>query len=158
PVSRWCKPKWAARCFASVPLPDAAGPSIAMITLTLPWRGRVACRRRAGRGERGSRKLAAQGSHQLNESREARGNKGRVVHLHWLLARESEHQRRHGDTMIHVGGDEAAATRAAITVHDEIVAFDLDGDTVAREQRGGRGKPIGFLDAQLFEAAHPRRA
>ena len=67
-------------------------------------------------------------------------------------------QRRHGDAVIHVGRDQAAARRAALAVHDQVVAFDLDVDAVDAQHRGGGGEPVGFLDAQFLQAAHARRA
>ena len=39
----------------------------------------------------------------------ARCNEGAVVDLHRLLAGEPENDRRHGDAVIHVRGDDAAA-------------------------------------------------
>ena len=44
--------------------------------------------------------------------------------------REPHDQRRHGDAVIHVGRDHAAAGGAALAVHDQVVAFDLDRDAV----------------------------
>ena len=75
-----------------------------------------------------------------------------------LLAAEPHDQRRHRDAMVHVGRDHAAAGRAALAVHDQVVALDLDLDAVDAQHRGGGGEPVGFLDAQLLQAAHPRRA
>ena len=49
--------------------------------------------------------------------------------------------------MIHVGRNEPAAARTAFAAHDQVVAFDLDGDAVAGQQCHGGGKPIGFFDA-----------
>ena len=75
-----------------------------------------------------------------------------------LLAAEPHHQRRHRDPMIHVGRDHTAARRAALAVHDQVVAVDLHLDAVDAQHRGGGGEPVGFLDAQFLQAAHPRRA
>ena len=61
----------------------------------------------------------------------------RVVDLHRLLAGEPHHQRRHGDAMIHVGGDESAAGGAAAAMHNQIVTVDLDFDAVVAQQTGG---------------------
>ena len=48
--------------------------------------------------------------------------------------------------------------RAALAVHDQVVAFDLDLDAVAAQHRGGGFEPVGFLDAQFLQAAHARHA
>ena len=45
-----------------------------------------------------------------------------------------------------------------LPAHNEIVAFDFDLDAVAPQYRGGPGKPVRFLDPQLFEPAHDGRA
>ena len=66
--------------------------------------------------------------------------------------RKPQHQGRHGDAVIHVGGDDAAAGGVALAVHDQIVAVDLDGDAVGAQQRGGGGEAVGFLDPQLLRA------
>ena len=47
---------------------------------------------------------------------------------------------------------------AALAVHDQVVAFDLDLDAVGAQHGGGGCEPVGFLDAQFLQAAHPRRA
>ncbi len=54
--------------------------------------------------------------------------------------------------------DHAAAGRLTLALHDQIVALDLDLDAVAAQHRGGAFEPVGFLDAELLQAAHPRRA
>ena len=43
-------------------------------------------------------------------------------------------------------------------VHDQIVALDLDVDAVSAQHRRGGGEAVGFLDAQLLQSAHARRA
>ncbi len=47
---------------------------------------------------------------------------------------------------------------AALAVHDQIVALDLDLDAVGAQHGGGGFEPVGFLDAQFLQAAHPRHA
>src|SRR6267142_1832659 len=53
---------------------------------------------------------------------------------------------------------QAAARRAALAVHDQVVAVDLDRDAVGAQPVGDRGEAVGFLHAQLPEAAHHCRA
>src|SRR5215510_4537021 len=137
PVSRWRSPKWTARRLASVPLPEAAGPSMAMIMRS---------------------HVSAQPAHQVDKSREAGGDEGGIVDRHRRLGAEPHHQGRHGDAMIHVGGNLAAAVWAALAAatagDDEIVADDLHLGAVDTEHVGGGGEAVGFLHAQLLQAAH----
>src|SRR6266581_7698738 len=56
-----------------------------------------------------SAKLGAQPAHQPEEIRKARGDERGVVDRDRLSGRKPHHQERHRDTMVHVGGDGAAA-------------------------------------------------
>ena len=103
-------------------------------------------------------KSAAHPPHHVDEAREAGRDERGVVDPHRLLARKPHHQRRHRDAVIHVGRDQAAAGGAALAVHDQVVALDLDVDAVQAQHRGGRGEAVGFLHAQFLQAAHARRA
>ena len=105
-----------------------------------------ACRRR-GRiciAEALSRDLPPSAAHHIDEAREARGDEGGVVDRDRPVARQAHDQRRHRDAMIHVRRDHAAAGRAALAVHDQVVALDLDRDAVRRAalRRSPRAGPI----------------
>ena len=54
-------------------------------------------------------KAPAQPAHHVDEAREAGLDHGGVVDAAPALARQPHHERRHGDAVIHVGRDEAAA-------------------------------------------------
>src|SRR5262249_57168232 len=88
-----------------------------------------------------SRKLRAESAHEAEKIREARRDECAVVDRDRLSARKAHHQERHGDAMVHVGGDGAAARHGALAVHDEIVALDRNLGAVRDEPRGGRGEP-----------------
>src|SRR5262245_43571983 len=101
--------------FASVPLPDAAGPSMAMImTQASAWTpppggggtptaavekgttpSRRSLRHRVGR---------AQPLHQRAELGKAGGDNGRVVDGDGPVGAEAERQEGHGDAVIQMGG------------------------------------------------------
>ena len=70
-----------------------------------------------------------------DEAREARGDEGGVVDPTGCSLAEPHHQRRHGDAMVHVGRDHAAAGRAALAVHDQVVAVDLDRHAIDPQHR-----------------------
>ncbi len=66
-----------------------------------------------------------------------------------LVARKPHHQRRHRQPVIHMGRDHAAAGRAALALHDQVVALDLDRDAIDAQHVGGRGEAVGFLHPQF---------
>ena len=71
------------------------------------------------------------------------------------VARQAHHQRRHGDAMVHVGRDRAAARHARplpCTIRSSPAISTVDA--VGAQHVGGGGEAVGFLDAQLLEAAH----
>ena len=70
--------------------------------------------------------------------------------------RETHHERRHRNAMVHMGRDQAAARHTAAALDDQVVARDLDLDAVDAQHRGGGSEPVGFLDAQFLQAAHAR--
>ena len=90
----------------------------------------------------------------VDEAGKARRDEGGVVHRDRLLARETHHQRRHGNAVIHVGGDGAAARRTAGAADDQVVTVDLGRDSVYAQHGRRAGEAVGFLDPQLTEAAH----
>ena len=61
-------------------------------------------------------------------------------------------QRGHGDAVIHVSGDEAAADGAALAMDNEVVAFDLGLDPVRAQHRGRGGEAVRFLHPQLLQS------
>ena len=112
-----------------------------------------------------SAEIPAHPPHHVDEAREAGRDEGGVVDPHRLLARKPHHQRRHRDAVIHVGRDQAAAAGAALAVHDQVVALDLDVDAVAgaasrRWRRGGRipsrATPSGRACASCLRRTTPR--
>src|SRR5262245_23599816 len=99
------------RC-ASVPLPDAAGPSMAMIMSDAMGSSRsVGCRERR-----------AQPLHQRAELGKAGGDHGGVVDRDRPVGAEAERQEGHGDAVVEVGGDRAAAAYAATTCNNQGIA------------------------------------
>src|SRR5262249_58853028 len=107
---------------AILPLPEAAGPSMAMIINGGLDRLAMSI---AGNGFycRHSRQIGAQRSHQFDEARKARADEAAIVDAHRAFAGQSQHERRHGNAVIHVSLDEAAAGNTAAALHEEIVAF-----------------------------------
>ena len=110
--------------------------------------------------------IPAHTPHHLDEARKARGDERRIVDLHGLVARKPHHQRRHRDAVIHVGRDQPAARHAALAVHDQVVALDLDVDAVdraaSRRSRQGdripsRAIPSGRACASCLRRKPPRR-
>ena len=75
--------------------------------------------------------IGAQPAHQLDEAGEARGDEGSIVDLAPAFRWPSPMTRtRHGDAVIHVRRDQAAAGRATAALHDQVVALDFDLDAV----------------------------
>ena len=87
----------------------------------------------------------------------AGGDHGGVVDRHRFPAREPHDQEAHGDAVIHMGRDQAAALRDAAALDDEIVALDRVRNVRGGEAGGDRGETVAFLDPELVQAAHPRR-
>ncbi len=75
-----------------------------------------------------------------------------------LVAGQAHHQKAHGDPVIHVGHDVAAAGDLALAVHEQVVADDFVRDAIGLEPGGDRIQAVGFLDAQFGEPAHRGRA
>src|SRR5262245_18248018 len=65
-----------------------------------------------------SGKLRAEAAHQAEKIGEARRNECGVVDRDRFSARKAHHQERHGDAVIHVGRDGAAARHGALAVHE----------------------------------------
>src|SRR5271169_20282 len=74
--------------------------------------------------------ISPEPAHKIDESGKARGDETRIVDPYRLRARHPHHQRRHGNAVIHVRRDEAAANRTALPLHDEIIAGDFDRHAV----------------------------
>ena len=70
-------------------------------------------------------KFRAEPRHQRPEGRKAGGDHGLVVDRHRLLRREPHDEKAHGDAMVEMGFDQAAARNfARAALDDEVVAFD----------------------------------
>src|SRR5262249_59966945 len=103
----------------SVPFPEAAGPSMAMIML---------CQ---------SSELCSELCHQLRKVGEAGCDHARIVDRHCLACAEAECEKGHGDAMIHVRRDQPSAFDLSSTHDNEILAFDARLDTACRKPCGG---------------------
>ena len=126
---------------ASVPLPEAAGPSIAMIIGDAPGNSR------------------SEPGHHLEEARETRRDHRAVIDRDRAARGEAHDQEAHGDAVVEMGRDRAAARGLALAaLDDEIVALDRVRDAAGRKARRDRRETIAFLDAQFAQAAHARLA
>ena len=103
---------------ASVPLPDAAGPSMAMIIA-----------RALQLAESGAPTLV----HEAANSGKLVATIARVVDGHRLAAGEPHGEKGHGDAVIEVRRDGAAAADLACAAHGERVAFGAGRDAVGDE-------------------------
>ena len=61
----------------------------------------------------------------------------------------------HRNAMIHVCSPPRRRQGRVPGHDDEVVAFDFDFDAVDTQHCGCRRQPVGFLDVQLLQAAHP---
>ena len=123
-----------------MPLPEAAGPSMAMIM--------------AGSVRIGGAELP----HQRDEGREARLDHGAVVDGHRVAGGEPHDEERHGDAVVEMGRDRAAARdRAAEPVHDEIVALDRVGTPACASPPATAARRSDSFTRSSCRPSHPGR-
>ena len=128
--------------FASVPLPEAAGPSMAMIIASCPAPREVAPT--LSMRPRNSGKLVAT----IVVSSTVTG----------CSAGEPQGQKGHGDAVIEVRRDRAAAAARACAAHGRAYRLRPRPRRRWREPGDGRGEPVALLHLELGEAIHARVA
>src|SRR5215831_18749731 len=122
--------------FPSVPLPEAAGPSMAMII------------------DSRSSELCPELCHQFRKVWEARRDHARIVDRDCLACAEAKREECHGDAVIHVGRDKAAAFDLSTTHDDQIIALDSRLHTACRKASGSGRQPIAFLLLEFRQPLH----
>src|SRR5262249_44411761 len=181
PGSRWCRPNRAAVRLASVPLPDAAGPSMAVIMAALPAGKRPSLLLRAlhhrlsgctGGWARAKMETpsapplwhADSGTkpfHQGTEFGKAGVDRVGVVDRDWAVGAKPQREKGHGDAVVEVGGHGAAARHANAQAgpgHGQHVPLDLGGYAAGHEP-GSRGKQaVALLHLELGKPLHTRFA
>src|SRR5262245_9665435 len=105
-----------------------------------------------------SSELGSESRHHLHEIREARCDHAHVIDRDRIARTKTKREKRHGDAMVHMCRDEAAAFYASLPYDDEIVAFDARLDAARGKSCGSCREPIAFLHLQLREPFHARLA
>ena len=94
----------------------------------------------------------AQALHEGAELGEAGGDHGRVVDRHGAVGAQAQREEGHGDAMVEVGGNHAAAAHALAAADHERVAVDLGCHAVRQQARRRRSQPVALLHLQLGQA------
>ncbi len=106
----------------------------------------------------GAEKRAPSALHERDELGKARRHHARVVDRHRLAAGQPHGEKCHGDAVVEVRRDRAAAAHAARATDRERIAFGARDDAVGRQPGNGRRQPVALLHLQLGQAVHARLA
>ena len=108
-----------------------------------------------GRARAGDADGGAQLAHQAQEARETGRNRANVIDHHWLFANEAKNEEAHGDAVVVMGDDGAAAWRfSAFAINHKVVALFPRVDAIGAKPGDDGGKAVTLLHAQFGKPAH----